>query len=100
MSAVKANLAFFEAFGPDGIAVLERVRATIPADVPFIADAKRGDIGSTAARQATALYDRLGADAITVNPYLGGEAIRPLGPTGSPTSCAGPRIPAPASSRS
>ena len=77
-SAVKANLAFFEAFGPDGIAALERVRATIPADVPFIADAKRGDIGSTAARQAAALYDRLGADAITVNPYLGGEAIRPL----------------------
>ncbi len=78
VSAVKANLAFFEAFGPDGIAALERVRATIPADVPFVADAKRGDIGSTAARQAVALFDRLGADAITVNPYLGGEAIRPL----------------------
>ena len=44
---------------------------SIPADVPFIADAKRGDIGSTAARQAVALFDRLGADAITANPYLG-----------------------------
>ena len=41
-------------------------------------DAKRGDIGTTAARQAVALYDALGADAITVNPYLGGEAIAPL----------------------
>ena len=41
-------------------------------------DAKRGDIGSTAARQAVALFDGLGADAITVSPYLGEEAIAPL----------------------
>ena len=41
-------------------------------------DAKRGDIGSTAAKQAVALYDVLGADAVTVNPYLGAEAIAPL----------------------
>ena len=53
------------------------VRA-LPADVPVIMDAKRGDIGSTAARQAVALYDGLGADAITVSPYLGEEAIAPL----------------------
>ena len=77
-AAVKPNLAFFEAYGSDGIAALERLRATIPADVPVIADAKRGDIGSTAARQAVALFDILGADAVTVSPYLGEEAIRPL----------------------
>ena len=77
-AAVKPNLAFFEAFGHEGIAALERLRGRIPADVPFIADAKRGDIGSTAARQAVALFDLLGADAITVNPYLGSEAIAPL----------------------
>ena len=77
-AAIKPNLAFFEAFGPEGLAALERLRALVPADVPFIADAKRGDIGSTAARQAAALFDRLGADAVTVNPYLGGEAIEPL----------------------
>ena len=41
-------------------------------------DAKRGDIGSTAARQAVALFDGLGADAVTVSPYLGEEAIAPL----------------------
>ena len=52
--------------------------ASIPSDVPVIADAKRGDIGSTAARQAVALFDVLGADAVTVSPYLGEEAIRPL----------------------
>ena len=61
-----------------GLAALERIRAGIPADVPVVADAKRGDIGSTAARQAVALFDGLGADAVTVNPYLGGEAIAPL----------------------
>jgi orotidine-5'-phosphate decarboxylase len=78
VAAVKANLAFFEAFGPDGIAALERLRADLPAGLPFIADAKRGDIGSTSARQAVALFDRLGADAITASPYLGAEAIAPL----------------------
>jgi orotidine-5'-phosphate decarboxylase len=77
-TAIKANLAFFEAFGPDGIAALERLRRIVPADVPFIADAKRADIGTTAARQAVALFDRLDADAITVSPYLGSEAIAPL----------------------
>lgn len=77
-AAVKPNLAFFEAFGSSGIAALERLRATIPSDVPVIADAKRGDIGSTAARQAVALFDVLGADAITVNPYLGEAAVEPL----------------------
>ncbi len=77
-AAVKPNLAFFEAYGSAGIAALERLRATLPADLPVIADAKRGDIGSTAARQAVALFDGLGADAVTVNPYLGAEAVRPL----------------------
>jgi len=77
-AAVKPNLAFYEAFGSDGLAALERLRATIPSDVPVIVDAKRADIGSTAARQGVALFDGLGADAITVNPYLGGAAIAPL----------------------
>jgi orotidine-5'-phosphate decarboxylase len=77
-AAVKPNLAFFEAFGSPGMAALERLRARIPADVPLIADAKRGDIGSTAARQAVALFDALGADAATASPYLGAEAIEPL----------------------
>ena len=44
-SAVKPNLAFFEAFGAPGLEALERLRATIPDDLPVIADAKRGDIG-------------------------------------------------------
>jgi orotidine-5'-phosphate decarboxylase len=78
VAAVKPNLAFFEAFGSAGIAALERLRSRIPSDVPVIADAKRGDIGSTAARQAVAIFDVLGADAVTASPYLGSEAIEPL----------------------
>ena len=74
-AAVKFNVAFYEAFGSAGIAALERLRARVPADVPFIADAKRADIGSTAARQAVALFDVLGADAVTLNPYLGRDAL-------------------------
>ena len=75
---MKPNLAFFEAFGSAGMAALERLRAAVPSGLPVVMDAKRGDIGSTAARQAVALYDGLGADAITVSPFLGEEAIAPL----------------------
>ncbi|HUQ78403.1 MAG TPA: orotidine-5'-phosphate decarboxylase [Patescibacteria group bacterium] len=78
VAAVKPNLAFFEAFGSAGLAALERLRSAVPAGLPVVMDAKRGDIGTTAARQAVALYDGLGADAITVNPYLGEEAVAPL----------------------
>jgi orotidine-5'-phosphate decarboxylase len=77
-SAVKPNLAFFEAFGSAGVAALERLRAAVPDDLPVIADAKRGDIGTTTARQAVALYDVLEADAVTVNPYLGATAVAPF----------------------
>ncbi|CAN5782529.1 orotidine-5'-phosphate decarboxylase [soil metagenome] len=77
-TAVKANLAFFEAFGSDGLRVLERLRAHMPPDLPFIADAKRGDIGSTAQRHVVALIDSLGADAVTVSPYLGRDAVEPF----------------------
>ncbi len=77
-AAVKPNLAFFEAFGSAGLAALERLRALVPADVPVVLDGKRGDIGSTSARQAAGLFDALAADAITVNPYLGEAAIAPL----------------------
>ncbi|HET7677691.1 MAG TPA: orotidine-5'-phosphate decarboxylase [Candidatus Limnocylindrales bacterium] len=77
-AAVKPNLAFWEAFGSPGLAALERVRRAIPSDLPVLADAKRGDIGSTAAKHAAALFDTLGADAVTVSPYLGGDALGPI----------------------
>lgn len=77
-AAVKVNLAFFEAFGAAGLAALERIRAGVPGDLPFVADAKRGDIATTAARQAEALIAVLGADAVTLSPYLGREAVEPF----------------------
>jgi orotidine-5'-phosphate decarboxylase len=77
-SAVKVNVAFFERWGSDGVRALEGLRARVPSELPFIADAKRGDIGSTATQYAHALFDTLDADAVTVSPYLGGEAIEPL----------------------
>ena len=51
-AAIKPNLAFYEALGSAGMAALERIRGRIPADIPVVIDAKRGDIGSTAARHA------------------------------------------------
>jgi orotidine-5'-phosphate decarboxylase len=77
-AAFKPNLAYFEAFGSPGLAALEALRATIPSDVPVLIDAKRGDIGTTAARQAAAIVEGLGADAVTVNPYLGLDAVAPF----------------------
>jgi len=77
-AAMKPNLAFFEAFGSPGLAALERVRAAIPAGIPVIADAKRGDVETTVARQAVALFERLGVDAVTASPYLGLGALEPF----------------------
>jgi orotidine-5'-phosphate decarboxylase len=77
-AAVKINVAFFEALGSAGWAALERLRADVPRDHVLVLDAKRGDIGSTAERQATALLGRLEADGVTLSPYLGEDAIQPF----------------------
>jgi len=76
--AVKANLAFFEQYGSAGYATLERLRGEVPDDRMLILDAKRGDIGSTSAAYARALFDVLGADAVTVNPLLGRDSVAPF----------------------
>lgn len=76
--AYKPNLAFFEQYGSTGWAALERVAEAIPDDVLLIADAKRGDIGNTATRYARAMFDGLGADAITVAPYMGRDSVEPF----------------------
>jgi orotidine-5'-phosphate decarboxylase len=77
-AAYKVNLAFFEAYGEAGARVASYIRQAIPNETPLIVDVKRGDIGSTVAAQARALYDVLGADAVTANPYLGIGALEPL----------------------
>lgn len=77
-AAFKMNLAYFEALGSEGMRLAERVRRRIPVEVPLIIDAKRGDIGATVTAQGVALFDVLGADAVTANPYLGIGALAPL----------------------
>jgi len=76
--AFKPNAAFFEAFGAAGMAALKDVIAHVPQGIPVILDAKRGDIADTAEAYARAAFNELGAQAITLNPYLGGEALRPF----------------------
>jgi orotidine-5'-phosphate decarboxylase len=56
---------------------IEYIHRTYPA-VPVILDAKRGDIGNTAERYAIEAFERYGADAVTVNPYLGGDSLEPF----------------------
>jgi uridine monophosphate synthetase len=77
-AAFKPNSAFFEAFGPQGIAVLAQVIASVPAAIPVILDAKRGDIASTAEAYARAVFRTLGASAVTVSPYLGRDSVEPF----------------------
>lgn len=79
--AYKPNLAFYEAQGAPGITTLqmtcEYIREVAPG-VPIIADAKRADIGSTNEGYVQFLFDYLRADATTVHPYLGREALAPF----------------------
>lgn len=76
--AFKPNAAFFEALGDDGYRALREVIAHVPAGIPVILDAKRGDIASTADAYAKSAFDNLGATAITLSPYLGGDSIAPF----------------------
>jgi len=82
--AVKPQLAFFEALGADGIRAFEEVCAYArAAELLVIADGKRGDVGSTARAYAAAYLERGDAqsplaDALTVNPYLGRDAVEPF----------------------
>jgi orotidine-5'-phosphate decarboxylase len=75
--AVKPQSAFFEAHGADGVRAFAQVCAYArAAGLIVIADVKRGDIGSTAHAYAQAFIPL--ADAVTVNPYLGGDSVEPF----------------------
>jgi orotidine-5'-phosphate decarboxylase len=76
--AFKPQIAYFAALGAER--ELERLIRYIHAShpgIPVILDAKRGDIGSTAERYAVEAFERFGADAVTVNPYMGADSIEP-----------------------
>ncbi|MXZ20508.1 MAG: orotidine-5'-phosphate decarboxylase [Caldilineaceae bacterium SB0665_bin_25] len=74
----KPNIAFYEALGQPGMALLRATISSVPSDIPVLLDAKRGDIGSTAAAYARACFEELGVDAVTLSPYLGEDGIAPF----------------------
>jgi len=76
--AFKPNLAFYLPHGHAGMDALAETVTVIPRDIPVILDAKFGDIESTARGYARFAFDTLGVDAVTLNPYLGADAIAPF----------------------
>lgn len=80
-SAFKPNVAFYEARGTEGMEALKKTMDYIHekhGDIFTILDAKRADIGNTNNGYVTSIFDWLGFDAMTVNPYLGSEALKPF----------------------
>ena len=76
--AFKPQIAYFAAHGAEG--QLERLMAHLRAvapQVPVILDAKRGDIGSTAEQYAREAFERYGADAVTLSPFMGFDSVQP-----------------------
>jgi orotidine-5'-phosphate decarboxylase len=70
----KPNSAFWEQYGPDGWSALMELRDEAP-DTPFLFDGKRGDVGNTMRAYARTVFETLGMDAATVNPYLGADSL-------------------------
>lgn len=77
--AVKPQIAFYEALGPAGFsAYLDAIAFARARGLLVIGDIKRGDVGSTAEAYARAHLGPDGADAVTVNPYLGSDSLQPF----------------------
>lgn len=74
----KINTAFYEAQGVKGWEAMEQTVQYIPSTHFKIADAKRGDIGNTSAQYAKTFFETLPFDAVTVNPYMGEDSVRPF----------------------
>lgn len=78
VAAYKPNLAFYEAFGPEGMSLLKLICSRIPQDTVIILDGKRGDIGNSSEFYARAGFDVYNADWVTVNPLMGYDSVRPF----------------------
>ena len=76
--AYKLNMAFYEALGVEGFELLNKTIGYIPKDLVVILDGKRNDIGNTARKYACSLFETFHADAVTVNPYLGFDGVKPF----------------------
>ena len=77
-AAYKPNAAFFEVFGAAGAEALAAVIKAVPAGIPVVLDAKRGDISTTAEAYAAASFEALGAHCVTVNGYMGVDSVAPF----------------------
>lgn len=77
-SAYKPNLGFFEALGPSGWDCFQEILDYIPDNKVIVADAKRGDISSTAEHYAKAFFEYFDVDAVTLNPLMGFETLDPF----------------------
>jgi orotidine-5'-phosphate decarboxylase len=78
-AAVKLQAAFFERLGPAGMSIYaDLIMSAAELDLPVIADVKRGDIGPVAAAYAEAHLGVYGATCVTVNPYMGEDALLPF----------------------
>lgn len=79
VAAVKLQAAYFERLGPAGMRVYaDLIRDAAALGLPVIADVKRGDIGPVAAAYAEAHLSVYGATCVTVNPYMGSDAVAPF----------------------
>jgi orotidine-5'-phosphate decarboxylase len=78
VSAYKPNLGFFLSRGGMGLDLLALVMERVPKETPVILDAKFGDIGSTAEHYAKFAFEKVGADAVTLSPYIGTDALTPF----------------------
>ena len=79
--AYKPNLAFYEAYGVDGILAFEATIDYLKQEYPnhfIIADAKRGDIGNTSKMYAKTFFEEYDVDALTVAPYMGEDSVTPF----------------------
>lgn len=76
--AYKPNIAFYECYGTKGWKALQKTIEYIPKDIFTIADAKRGDIGNTSKMYASAFFENMDFDSITVAPYMGEDSVTPF----------------------
>ena len=77
-AAIKPNAAYFEALGSTGWIWLERLIRRWRGHCPIILDVKRGDIGPSSRAYARSAFERLGVDAVTVNPWMGRDSLAPF----------------------
>lgn len=88
--AYKLNCAFYEALGPKGFQLFADILSIIREEDPeclVIADAKRGDVSHSSAAYARAFFQEMGCDAITLNPYMGMQALEPFWSYGKSKAC-------------